>query len=243
VRRKLTLVVSSLFVIFLVFFLSREISPKQFNKNNLDSNISLDQPIWKVNQTNSPISYNISANRAFQNRTDKKFILEKVVIEEFLDSQVHSSIKSDNAFMDLDLKNLTLSEKVHLNLRLDGKELDLFTNEIILDLMQRAINSSQKIKLRMHLFILESEGFQIKDREYRNKEISFSKAVFSQEEKEEAVYGKADLIIHNFPSDILILKGSAEIKFNSSTLKGDEIQFNYKTRTIIKSKNSKLIKS
>tara|TARA_Y100001970_G_C14216221_1_gene849805 strand:+ start:1322 stop:2053 length:732 start_codon:yes stop_codon:yes gene_type:complete len=243
VRRKLTLVVSSLFVIFLVFFLSREISPKQFNKNNLDSNISLDQPIWKVNQTNSPISYNISANRAFQNRTDKKFILEKVVIEEFLDSQVHSSIKSDNAFMDLDLKNLTLSEKVHLNLRLDGKELDLFTNEIILDLMQRAINSSQKIKLRMHLFVLESEGFQIKDREYRNKEISFSKAVFSQEEKEEALYGKADLIIHNFPSDVLILKGSAEIKFNSSTLKGDEIQFNYKTRTIIKSKNSKLIKS
>ncbi len=242
-RRKLTLVVSSLFVIFLVFFLSREISPKQFNKNNLDSNISLDQPIWKVNQTDSPISYNISANRAFQNRTDKKFILEKVVIEEFLDSQVHSSIKSDNAFMDLDLKNLTLSEKVHLNLRLDGKELDLFTNEIILDLMQRAINSSQKIKLRMHLFVLESEGFQIKDREYRNKEISFSKAVFSQEEKEEAVYGKADLIIHNFPSDVLILKGSAEIKFNSSTLKGDEIQFNYKTRTIIKSKNSKLIKS
>jgi len=243
VRRKLTLVVSSLFVIFLVFFLSREISPKQFNKNNLDSNISLDQPIWKVNQTDSPISYNISANRAFQNRTDKKFILEKVVIEEFLDSQVHSSIKSDNAFMDLDLKNLTLSEKVHLNLRLDGKELDLFTNEIILDLMQRAINSSQKIKLRMHLFVLESEGFQIKDREYRNKEISFSKAVFSQEEKEEALYGKADLIIHNFPSDVLILKGSAEIKFNSSTLKGDEIQFNYKTRTIIKSKNSKLIKS
>tara|TARA_Y100001936_G_C16073001_1_gene672058 strand:+ start:1322 stop:2053 length:732 start_codon:yes stop_codon:yes gene_type:complete len=243
VRRKLTLVVSSLFVIFLVFFLSREISPKQFNKNNLDSNISLDQPIWKVNQTNSPISYSISANRAFQNRTDKKFILEKVVIEEFLDSQVHSSIKSDNAFMDLDLKNLTLSEKVHLNLRLDGKELDLFTNEIILDLMQRAINSSQKIKLRMHLFVLESEGFQIKDREYRNKEISFSKAVFSQEEKEEALYGKADLIIHNFPSDVLILKGSAEIKFNSSTLKGDEIQFNYKTRTIIKSKNSKLIKS
>ncbi len=242
-RRKLTLVVSSLFVIFLVFFLSREISPKQFNKNNLDSNISLDQPIWKVNQTDSPISYNISANRAFQNRTDKKFILEKVVIEEFLDSQVHSSIKSDNAFMDLDLKNLTLSEKVHLNLRLDGKELDLFTNEIILDLMQRAINSSQKIKLRMHLFVLESEGFQIKDREYRNKEISFSKAVFSQEEREEAVYGKADLIIHNFPSDVLILKGSAEIKFNSSTLKGDEIQFNYKTRTIIKSKNSKLIKS
>ena len=242
-RRKLTLVVSSLFVLFLVFFLSREISPKQFNKNNLDSNISLDQPIWKVNQTDSPISYNISANRAFQNRTDKKFILEKVVIEEFLDSQVQSSIKSDNAFMDLDLKNLTLSEKVHLNLRLDGKELDLFTNEIILDLMQRAINSSQKIKLRMHLFILESEGFQIKDREYRNKEISFSKAVFSQEEKEEAVYGKADLIIHNFPSDVLILKGSAEIKFNSSTLKGDEIQFNYKTRTIIKSKNSKLIKS
>ena len=201
------------------------------------------QPIWKINQTDSPISYNISANRAFQNRTDKKFILEKVVIEEFLDSQVHSSIKSDNAFMDLDLKNLTLSEKVHLNLRLDGKELDLFTNEIILDLMQRAINSSQKIKLRMHLFVLESEGFQIKDREYRNKEISFSKAVFSQEEKEEAVYGKADLIIHNFPSDVLILKGSAEIKFNSSTLKGDEIQFNYKTRTIIKSKNSKLIKS
>ena len=242
-RRKLTLVVSSLFVIFLVFFLSREISPKQFNKNNLDSNISLDQPIWKVNQTNSPISYNISANRAFQNRTDKKFILEKVVIEEFLDSQVHSSIKSDNAFMDLDLKNLTLSEKVHLNLRLDGKELDLFTNEIILDLMQMAINSSQKIKLRMHLFVLESEGFQIKDREYRNKEISFSKAVFSQEEKEEAVYGKADLIIHNFPSDVLILKGAAEIKFNSSKLKGDEIQFNYKTRTIIKSKNSKLIKS
>ena len=242
-RRKLTLAVSSLFVIFLVFFLSREISPKQFNKNNLDSNISLDQPIWKVNQTNSPISYNISANRAFQNRTDKNFILEKVVIEEFLDSQVHSSIKSDNAFMDLDLKNLTLSEKVHLNLRLDGKELDLFTNEIILDLMQRAINSSQKIKLRMHLFVLESEGFQIKDREYRNKEISFSKAVFSQEEKEEAVYGKADLIIHNFPSDVLILKGSAEIKFNSSKLKGDEIQFNYKTRTIIKSKNSKLIKS
>ena len=242
-RRKLTLVVSSLFVIFLVFFLSREISPKQFNKNNLDSNISLDQPIWKVNQTDSPISYNISANRAFQNRTDKKFILEKVVIEEFLDSQVHSSIKSDNALMDLDLKNLILSEKVHLNLSLDGKELDLFTNEIILDLMQRAINSSQKIKLRMHLFVLESEGFQIKDREYRNKEISFSKAVFSQEEKEEAVYGKADLIIHNFPSDVLILKGSAEIKFNSSTLKGDEIQFNYKTRTIIKSKNSKLIKS
>ena len=242
-RRKLTLVVSSLFVIFLVFFLSREISPKQFNKNNLDSNISLDQPIWKVNQTNSPISYNISANRAFQNRTDKKFILEKVVIEEFLDSQVHSSIKSDNASMDLDLKNLILSEKVHLNLSLDGKELDLFTNEVIFDLMQKEINSNQKIKLKMHLFVLESEGFQIKDREYRNKEISFSKAVFSQEEKEEAVYGKADLIIHNFPSDVLILKGSAEIKFNSSTLKGDEIQFNYKTRTIIKSKNSKLIKS
>ena len=242
-RRKLTLVVSSLFVIFLVFFLSREISPKQFNKNDLDSNISLDQPIWKVNQTDSMVSYNISANRAFQNRTDKKFILKKVIIEELLNSQVNSSIQSNNALMDLDLKNLILSEKVHLNLSLDGKELDLFTNEIILDLMQRAINSSQKIKLRMHLFVLESEGFQIKDREYRNKEISFSKAVFSQEEKEEAVYGKADLIIHNFPSDVLILKGSAEIKFNSSTLKGDEIQFNYKTRTIIKSKNSKLIKS
>ena len=241
--RKSTLVVSVLFIIFLVFFLSREISPKQFNKNDLDSNISLDQPIWKVNQTDSMVSYNISANRAFQNRTDKKFILKKVIIEELLDSQVNSSIKSDNALMDLDLKNLILSEKVHLNLSLDGKELDLFTNEVIFDLMQKEINSNQKIKLKMHLFDLESEGLLIKNSEYKNKEIFLTKAVFSQIEREETVYGKADLIIHKFPSDVLILKGSAEVKFNSSTLIGDEIQFNYKTKTIIKSKNSKFIKS
>jgi len=243
VIRKLALVVSVFFVIFLIFFLNEEISTEQFKTDNLNSNVSVDQPIWLINQANSKVAYKISANNALVNKPNENFLLARVVIKELLGSKVSSSVRSDKALLDLGLKNLIMSESVHLELYIGNEILDLFTNEIICDLNLKEIKSEEKITLEMPLFVLESEGFQIKNVENKNKEILFNKAAFNQSKDGDIVSGKADLIIHNFPSDVLTLKGSAEVKFNSSTLKAEEIQFNYKSQTIIKSKNSKFINS
>ena len=72
----------------------------------------------------------------------------------------------------------------------------------------------------------------------------FSKAAFEENNtSKDSFYGEADLIIYKSPSDTFTMKGSAEIKFESNMIIAEEIKFNFKTRKIISSKKSKIIKS
>jgi lipopolysaccharide export system protein LptA len=75
-------------------------------------------------------------------------------------------------------------------------------------------------------------------------ELIFSKAAFEENNSSKnSFYGEADLIIYKSPSNTFILKGSAEIKFESTLISAEEIEFNFKTKKIVSSKKSKIIKS
>ena len=71
--------------------------------------------------------------------------------------------------------------------------------------------------------------------------LTFPEAFFIQNNEEERKSnGKADLIIYKSSSDVLTLIGSAELKLDSFTLKAKEIVYNYKTKTIVSSKRSRM---
>ena len=88
-----------------------------------------------------------------------------------------------------------------------------------------------------------SKAFFVHIKRYFIRSI-FSKAAFEENNASKAnFYGEADLIIYKSPSDTFTLKGSAEIKLESTLISAEEIEFNFKTKKIISSKRSKIIKS
>ena len=93
-------------------------------------------------------------------------------------------------------------------------------------------------------FRLNSNGFDLYQNSVGENELIFSKAAFEESNvSKNSFYGEADLIIYKSPSDTFTLKGSAEIRYDSSLISAEEIEFNFKTKKIISSKISKIIRS
>ena len=91
---------------------------------------------------------------------------------------------------------------------------------------------------------MNSNGFDLYQNSVGENELIFSKAAFEENNaSKDNFYGGADLIIYKIPSDTFTLKGSAGIKLKSSLISAEEIEFNFKTKKIISSKRSKIIKS
>jgi lipopolysaccharide transport protein LptA len=148
------------------------------------------------------------------------------------------------AILDLGEEKLLMTNNVHLTITERDKKIDLFSEKINFDMRNKNFRSKNQVQMKSTSFRLNSNGFDLFQNSNGANELIFSKAAFEENNaSKNSFYGEADLIIYKSPSDTFTLKGSAEIKFESTLISAEEIEFNFKTKKIISSKRSKIIKS
>jgi lipopolysaccharide transport protein LptA len=148
------------------------------------------------------------------------------------------------AILDLGEEKLLMTNNVHLTITEEDEKIDLFSEKINFDLRNKNFRSKNQVQMKSTSFRLNSNGFDLFQNSNGVNELIFSKAAFKENNTtKNSFYGEADLIIYKSPSDTFTLKGSAEIKFESTLISAEEIEFNFKTKKIISSKRSKIIKS
>ena len=158
--------------------------------------------------------------------------------------KLKNSASSVNAIFDLGEEKLSMINNVHLTISERDQKIDLFSEKINFDLKNKKINSKHEIYFKSASFKLNSKGFNLFQNSEGRDNLLFSKASFEQTNKpHNGFFGKADLIIYKSPSETFTMKGSAEIKLNSTSITAQEIEFNFRTNKIVSSKNSKIIKS
>ena len=148
------------------------------------------------------------------------------------------------AILDLGEEKLLMTNNVHLTITEKDEKIDLFSEKVLFDMRNKNFRSKNQVKIKSTSFRLNSNGFDLFQNSNGVNELIFSKAAFEEDNaSKNSFYGEADLIIYKSPSDTFTLKGSAKIKFGSSLISAEEIEFNFKTKKIISSKRSKIIKS
>ena len=206
--------------------------------------VLLVKPVWEIHSKTSNVFYEVTSNKAKKDKSKEIFLLDFPVFKSISGKQIKSSISSDRAIMELGSERLIMKNKVHLILTQKDDEINLFAMEVNCDLKNKNFASKEKIRLETFFFNLESKGFELKESQEEEKILTFPEAHFVQNNKKESeAYGKADLIIFRTSSDVLTMVGSAEIKLSSLTLIAEEIEYNYKTKTIVSSKKSRLFTS
>ena len=224
----------------LYLFIDKNISSSYLVKENTETQVLLVNPVWKINNKTSKNYYQVNANKAEQDKTKDSFLLHFPVFKSVSKKQVKTSISSEKALLELEGKKLIMKNKVHLVLIQKDDKINLFGKEVNCDLKNSIFQSKEKIKIQALFFNLESKGFKLHQDQGDNL-LTFHEAFFVQNNDQDSKsYGKADLIIYKSSSDVLTLVGSAEIKFDSFTLKAKEIVYNYKTKTIVSSKRSRM---
>ena len=224
----------------LYLFIDKNISSSYLVKENTETQVLLVNPVWKINNKTSKNYYQVNAHKAEQDKTQDSFLLDFPIFKSVSEKQIETSISSEKALLKLQSKRLIMKNKVHLVLIQKDDKINLFGEEINCDLKNRTFQSKDKISIHTLFFNLESEGFKL-HQDQGESLLTFPEAFFIQNNEEESKsYGKADLIIYKSSSDVLTLVGSAELKLDSFTLKAKEIVYNYKTKTIVSSKRSRM---
>ena len=136
-----------------------------------------------------------------------------------------------------------MEKKVHLRI-LDGKDIiHLYTEILNLDLANNIASTEHQVEVKSNYFLLNGGGFLQKVDSQGKTQIVFTKAVLNQDQgKGYEKIGRADSVLLTKESGILILKGSAELNLESMKMTADEIKYNYRTRKVLSSKNSLLVK-
>ena len=181
---------------------------------------------------------------ATQKENKGVFLLDEPIFRSYWENKFKSSASSVFAILDLDEEKLLMTNNVHLTITERDEKIDLFSETINFDMRNKNFRSKNQVQMKSTSFRLNSNGFNLFQNSNGVNELIFSKAAFEENNaSKNSFYGEADLIIYKSPSDTFTLKGSAEIKFESSLISAEEIEFNFKTKKIISSKRSKIIKS
>ena len=171
-------------------------------------------------------------------------MLDEPIFRSNWENKFKSSASSVYAILDLGEERLLMRNNVHLTITEKDKKIDLFSEKINFDMRNKNFLSKNKVQMKSTSFKLSSNEFNLFQKLNGVNEFIFSKAAFQESNpSENSYYGEADLIIYKSPSDTFIMKGSAEIRFESTLISAEEIEFNFKTKKIISSKKSKIIKS
>ena len=239
----------SLFLLVLVF-LGLYLFTYNSNSSFLDKEIkqtlftSVSKPSWKIEMQNTKDSFELDSLTATQKENKEVFLLDEPIFRSYSENKFKSTASSVYAILDLAEEKLLMTNNVHLTITEKDEKIDLFSEKINFDLRNKNFRSKNQVQMKSTSFRLNSNGFDLFQNSNGVNELIFSKAAFEENNaSKNSFYGEADLIIYKSPSDTFILKGSAEIKFESTLISAEEIEFNFKTKKIISSKRSKIIKS
>ena len=202
----------------------------------------LSNPSWFLTNKNSNFTYKLISNQASQNDSDEAFLIKEPMLEAISNDKIKSSISSEEARLELYNEKLIMKTKVHFRLINDKEITHLYTEQINLDLKNNTASTGLDVELKSEYFVLRGNGFQLIESPKGETQITFAKADLKQNlENGYQKLGSADSVLFNEESAILIFRGSAEIKLELMNMTADEIEYNYKTRSILSSKNSVLI--
>jgi len=205
---------------------------------------SVSKPSWKIEIQNTKDFFELHSLKATQEENKGVFLLEEPIFKSHWDDKFKSTASSLYARLNLSKDKLVMTNSVHLKITETDQNIDLFSDNINFDMRNKTFSSKTRVKIKNTSFKLNSNGFDLFQNSNGVNELVFSKADFEvNNASKDNFYGEADLIIYISPSDTFTLKGSAEIKLGSNLISAEEIEFNFKTRKIISSKNSKIIKS
>ena len=193
---------------------------------------------------NTKDSFELDSLTATQKENKEVFLLDEPIFRSYWENKFRSTASSVYAILDLGEEKLLMTNNVHLTITERDKKIDLFSEKINFDMSNKNFRSKNQVQMKSTSFRLNSNGFDLFQNSNGVNELIFSKAAFEENNaSKNSFYGEADLIIYKSPSDTFTLKGSAEIKFESTIISAEEIEFNFKTKKIISSKRSKIIKS
>ena len=193
---------------------------------------------------NTKDSFELHSLTATQKENKSIFLLDEPIFRSHWENKFKNTASSVYAILDLDEEKLLMTNNVHLTVTETDQKIDLFSEKINFDMRNRNFRSKKKVHFKSSSFRLSGDEFNFFQNSNGENEFNFSKAAFQQNiASKNNFYGEADLIIYKSPSDTFIMKGSAEIKFESTLISAEEIEFNFKTKKIISSKKSKIIKS
>jgi len=217
-------------------FNAQEVTHAQF--------FSATKPNWKIRTLNAKNSYELNSLKAFQEENKKVYLLDEPILKAYWENQSKSTASSISAVFDISNEILIMTNNVHLTISTMDEKIDLFTKKINFDFKKRSATSKNEVELKNSFIKLEGKGFEFKQDKNGQGELTLNKVYFVQNSnKGNNLYGSADLIIYESSSDIFTMKGSAQIKDDSSLINAEEIKFNFKTQNIESSKNSKIIKT
>ena len=193
---------------------------------------------------NTKDSFELHSLTATQEEKKGVFLLDEPIFRSYWENKFKSTASSVYAILDLGEEKLLMTNNVHLTITEKDEKIDLFSEKINFDMRNKNFRSKNQVQIKSTSFRLNSNGFDLFQNSNGVNELIFSKAAFEENNSSKnSFYGEADLIIYKSPSNTFILKGSAEIKFESTLISAEEIEFNFKTKKIISSKRSKIIKS
>ena len=238
------------FILLVFVFLGLYLFTYNSNSSFLDKEIkqtlftSVSKPSWKIEMQNTKDYFELHSLTATQEENKGAFLLDEPIFRSYWENKFRSTASSVYAILDLDEEKLFMTNKVHLTITERDEKIDLFSETINFDMRNKNFRSKNQVQMKSTSFKLNSNGFDLFQNLNGVNELIFSKAAFEEDNAaKNSFYGEADLIIYKSPSDTFTLKGSAEIKFESTLISAEEIEFNFKTKKIISSKRSKIIKS
>jgi len=213
-------------------------------KKKISTSITISKPSWKIEIQNTKDSFELHSLNATQEENKGVFLLEEPFFSSYRDKNFKSSASSKLATLDLSENKLVMRNSVQLTITETDQKIDLFSENINFDMRNKTFSSKTKVQMKNNSFKLNSKGFEFLQNSNGANELLFSKANFEENSAfKDNFYGKANLIIYKSSSDTFTLKGSAEIQLESTLVTAEEIEFNFKTKKIISSKKSKIIKS
>lgn len=238
------------FILLVFVFLGLYLFTYNSNSSFLDKEIkqtlftSVSKPSWKIEIQNTKDSFELHSLTATQEENKGVFLLDEPIFRSYWENKFKSTASSVYAILDLGEEKLLMTNNVHLTITERDEKIDLFSEKINFDMRNKNFRSKNQVQMKSTSFRLNSNGFDLFQNSNGVNELIFSKAAFEENNaSKNSFYGEADLIIYKSPSDTFTLKGSAEIKFESTLISAEEIEFNFKTKKIISSKRSKIIKS
>ncbi len=193
---------------------------------------------------NSEDSFELHSLTAIQDENKGVFSLDEPIFTSLWGNKFKSTASSVYAILNLNEEKLLMTNNVHLSILETDQKIDLFSEKINFDMKNKNFHSKNEVQIKSASFRLNGNGFNLYQNSKGVNELVLSKAAFEENKaSKDSIYGEADLIIYKSPSDIFTLKGSAEIRYDSSLISAEEIEFNFKTKKIISSKISKIIRS
>ena len=235
----------------LFLFLIILISVLIFRENNFISQESIfsasktqfliSNPSWKVIDKDSNYTFQLTSKVAERKSHDDEFFIIDPLLEMHLDQKLTNSISSREAILKTDEHRLTMKSEVHLKLPSRNGFINLYTQLLRIDFKNKVASTEYDTDLTSDLFSLKGKGFKLEQSIKGEALLTFKEANFQRDNNDGYIeVGKADTVLLQEKSDVLILRGSAEIKLKSMKMNADEIKFNVRTKKIMSSKNSSI---